>query len=107
MRHVGDALVTAGLVLLNVIVGVAQEARAKRTLEQIALLTRPRATVIRGGQEKEVDPSEVVLEDVLMARPGDQIVVDVQVIGDGRCDQPPDRRCTGLPPGQDPAATGY
>lgn len=84
MGQIGDALVTAGLVLLNVIVGVFQEGRAKRKLEQIALLTRPKATVVRSGQEKSVDPGEIVLGDVLVIRPGDQIVVDGQVIGDGR-----------------------
>jgi cation-transporting ATPase E len=84
MGQFGDALVTAGLVLMNVVVGVYQEARAKRKLEQIALLTRPKAAAIRDGQEKEVDPSEIVLGDVLIARPGEQIVVDGQVVGDGR-----------------------
>jgi len=84
MGQIGDALVTAGLVLLNVIVGVSQEGRAKRKLEQIALLARPKATVVRSGQEKSVDPGEIVLGDVLLVRPGDQIVVDGQVIGDGR-----------------------
>ena len=77
----GDAAVTAGLVLMNVVVGVVQEGRAKRKLDQIALLTRPKAMVIREGQERTIDPSEIVLGDVLVARPGDQIVVDGQVIG--------------------------
>lgn len=80
MDHIGDAVVTGGLVLLNVVVGVAQESRAKRKLEQIALLTRPKTTVIREGQEKTIDPSEVVLGDVLISRPGDQIVVDGQIV---------------------------
>ncbi|MFN2220238.1 MAG: HAD-IC family P-type ATPase, partial [Anaerolineae bacterium] len=84
MGQFGDALVTAGLVLMNVAVGVYQEARAKRKLEQIALLTRPKAAVIRDGQEKMVDPSEIVLGDLLVVRPGDQIVVDGQVVGDSR-----------------------
>ena len=84
MGQLGDAVVTAGLVLLNVIVGVYQEGRAKRKLDQIALLTRPKAAVLRDGQERNVDPSEVVLGDVLVARPGDQIIVDGEVIGDGQ-----------------------
>jgi len=84
MGHVGDAAVTAGLVLLNVVAGVVQEGRAKRKLDRIALLARPRATVIRGGEERTVDPSEIVLGDVLVARPGDQIVVDGEIIGEGR-----------------------
>ena len=86
MGRTGDALVTAGLVLMNVVFGVAQEGRAKRTLDQLALLTRPQATVIREGQEQTVDPSEIVLGDVLVVQPGDQIVVDGQVIGDGHID---------------------
>lgn len=81
MGQIGDAVVTAGLVLLNVVVGVFQEGRAKRKLERIALLTRPRATVVRGGEEKEVDPAQIVLGDVLIARAGDQIVVDGEVVG--------------------------
>lgn len=86
MGRTGDAVVTAGLVLLNVIVGVWQEGRAKRKLDQIALFTRPQATVIREGRERVVDPVEIVLGDVLVIRPGDQIVVDGKVIGpeDGR-----------------------
>ncbi|MGD9048570.1 MAG: HAD-IC family P-type ATPase [Anaerolineae bacterium] len=84
MGQMDDAVVTAGLVLMNVIVGVYQEGRAKRKLDQLALLTRPRATVIRDAQEQAVDPDELVLGDVLVARPGDQIVVDGEVIGGGR-----------------------
>jgi cation-transporting P-type ATPase E len=83
MHSIDSAVVTAGLVLLNVIVGVVQEGRAKHKLDQIALLTRPKATVIRAGVEQSVDPAEIVLGDLLVVRPGDQIVVDGRVIGDG------------------------
>jgi cation-transporting ATPase E len=86
MGRAGDAVVTAGLVLLNVVVGVAQEGRAKRTLDRIALLTRPKASVIREGREQTIDPSELVAGDMIVARPGDQIVVDGQVVGQGRMD---------------------
>jgi cation-transporting ATPase E len=86
MGSLGDALVTAGLVLLNVVVGAVQEGRAKRKLDRITLLTRPQATVIREGQERTIDPSDVVLDDVLVARPGDQIVVDGEMVGEGRAE---------------------
>lgn len=81
-----DAIVTAGVVLINVVVGVYQEARAKQKLDKIALLTRPKATVVRDGVEKTVDPSELVLDDVLVVHPGDQIVVDGELLGDGEID---------------------
>jgi cation-transporting ATPase E len=81
-----DAMLSVGIAMLNVIVGVIQEMRAKRTLDKIALLTRPKADVIRDGQEKIVDPTEIVLGDILVVHPGDQIVVDGKVVGDGKMD---------------------
>lgn len=64
-----NALLTVGVVSLNVLVSVVQEVRAKRKLDHIALLTRPQATVIREGQPQAIDPDEIVLGDVLLARP--------------------------------------
>ncbi|MGD8804871.1 MAG: HAD-IC family P-type ATPase [Chloroflexota bacterium] len=81
-----DAFFTAGVAVLNILIATIQEVRAKRKLDQISLLARPKATVIRDGQEQEVDPSEIVLDDVLVVEPGDQIVVDGEVIGEGRMD---------------------
>ena len=75
-----DAILTGGLVLANVAVGVFQEARAKRQLERIALLHRPQASVVRDGAEREVQPEQVVEGDVLIIRPGDQILVDGPVL---------------------------
>jgi cation-transporting ATPase E len=86
LRLYSDALLSVGLVLLNVFVGVVQEARAKRALDQIALLTRPKATVIREGKEQVIDPSEVVMGDILVVGQGDQVVVDGVVIGDAKID---------------------
>jgi cation-transporting ATPase E len=77
-----DAIVSVLVILINVIVSVFQEIRAKRTLDRIALLTRPKATVLRDGQEQAVDPDEIVLGDILVLRLGDQVVVDGQVVGE-------------------------
>jgi cation-transporting P-type ATPase E len=81
-----DALLSVGVVSINVLVGLVQEIRAKRVLDRIALLTRPRARVIRDGKEREIDPAAVVLGDMLVARPGDQLVVDGRVVGPGYMD---------------------
>lgn len=83
MRLYGDALVTAGLILLNVAIAVFQEVRAKRVLDRIVLLAKPRATVIRDDREQAIDPVGIVLGDLVVIRPGDQIVVDGEMIGDG------------------------
>ncbi|HEU5423484.1 MAG TPA: HAD-IC family P-type ATPase, partial [Nitrolancea sp.] len=76
----GDALVTGGLVVANVVVGMTQETRAKRKLDRIALLARPRATVIRDGREQVIDPAEIVRDDLLVLKPGGQVLVDGTLI---------------------------
>ncbi len=76
MDRLDDALTTLSLVAFNVIIGVFQEVRAKRKLAHIALLARPQANVMRDGEEREIDPAEIVQGDLLIARVGDQIAVD-------------------------------
>ena len=75
-----DALMTASLVVLSVIIGAIQEARAKRQLDRIALLTRPSACVIRDGRQRAVDPTAIVRGDLLVVGPGDQFLVDGRVV---------------------------
>jgi cation-transporting ATPase E len=78
-----DAVVSVGIISMNILIGVFHEVRAKRQLDRIALLTRPKVTLLRDGRERAADPSEIVLGDILRVRPGDQIVVDGVVIGEG------------------------
>lgn len=77
-----DGFVTGGVVVINILIGTFQEYRSKRKLDQIALLTRPKVTVIRDGQPQEVDQSEVVLGDAVLFKAGDQAVVDGKIIPD-------------------------
>ena len=75
-----------GVVLVaNALIGIVQEIRAKRTLDRLTLLTAPRAHVVRDGSVRdgsvrEVPVGEVVLDDVLDAPAGAQIVVDGEVV---------------------------
>lgn len=72
-----------GLVLLsNTAIGIAQELRAKHTLDHLALVTAPRATVLRDGTATEVAVAvaDVVLDDVVVLAPGDQLVVDGTIL---------------------------
>jgi cation-transporting ATPase E len=75
----GDAAVTAVLVIVNVVIGVFQEVRA-RSLDRLALLTRPTSQVIRDGVERTIDPSQAVLGDLLVVRRGDQLALDGRVV---------------------------
>jgi len=66
-----------GLVLVfNALIGIAQELRAKRTLDRLAVLSAPRARVVRDGEEVEIATEEVVRDDLLVLAAGDQVVVD-------------------------------
>ncbi|MEM9610584.1 MAG: HAD-IC family P-type ATPase [Actinomycetota bacterium] len=75
-----DALF-AGVVVSNSVLGIVQELRAKRTLDQLAVLAAPRARVRRDGEVVELAVGEVVADDVLVLEPGDQVVVDAEVLG--------------------------
>ena len=75
----GDAAVTVVLVLVNVVVGVYQEGRAKQTLDRLSVLTRPTATILRDGVARVADQHEVVLGDALVVKLGDQLMLDGRV----------------------------
>lgn len=64
------------LIIANSAVGIIQEVRAKRTLDQLAIVSQAKPTVRRDGRAQEVMPKEVVLDDLIELGPGDQIVVD-------------------------------
>jgi len=82
LGQVSDALISVGVAFFNVVVGTVQEIRAKRTLDRIILLTRPQATVVRVGREQLIDPGELVVGDLLLLRPGDQVIVDGRLVSD-------------------------
>ncbi|MCQ3808155.1 MAG: HAD-IC family P-type ATPase [Acidimicrobiaceae bacterium] len=74
-----DALF-AGVVVSNSVIGIAQELQARRTLNALAVLSAPKARVRRDGESSEIAISGVVADDVLELAPGDQVVVDGEVI---------------------------
>src|SRR5215213_5813849 len=77
-----DALLASGLAVVNGLVGVFQETRAKRRLDQIALLSRSQATVVRDGVERLLNPDQIVRGDVVRLRAGDQVFADGTFVGD-------------------------
>jgi cation-transporting ATPase E len=82
--RVSDAVTSVSLIFLNVAIGIYQEIRAKRQLDKIALLTRPKVTLRREGQNQALDPSEIVIGDTIVLEPGDQITVDGVIVGEGK-----------------------
>lgn len=86
LRRYSDAFLVVVIIFSGVIIAVIQEISAKRKLDEIALLNRPKATVIRENKKYDIDPAEIVQGDILVVTSGDQILVDGVIVGDGRID---------------------
>ena len=69
-----------GIAIVNSYIGIRQELKAKRTLEELAVLVAPHAKVMRDGQVVSLAAEEVVPGDVVAVEPGDQLVADGEVI---------------------------
>ena len=65
-----------GVVVVNTVIGIIQELRAKRAVDSLALVARRPVTVLRDGALKEVPPEELVRDDLARFRQGDQIPGD-------------------------------
>ena len=70
------SLVSLAVISTNIVVGIVGEIRAKRTLDRIALLTRPTAAVVRDGVVMTIAPDDLVLGDLVEINAGDQVVLD-------------------------------
>ncbi|WP_369685171.1 HAD-IC family P-type ATPase [Corynebacterium glyciniphilum] len=64
------------LIIANSAVGVIQELRAKRTLANLRIVGETQPTVLRDGERRTVHQSEVVVDDLIVLKSGDEIVVD-------------------------------
>jgi len=68
------------LIIANSAIGIIQELRAKQTLDKLAIVGQAKPLVRRQSGTTALLPSEVVLDDVIEIGPGDQIVVDGDVL---------------------------
>ncbi len=75
-----DAVISAGIGVLNAGISAVQEIRTRRQLDQLQVLARHAVVVVRDGSDREVLPDDVVRGDVLRVSPGDQVVVDGPVL---------------------------
>ncbi|HSD79575.1 MAG TPA: HAD-IC family P-type ATPase [Solirubrobacteraceae bacterium] len=69
-----------GIVVSNALIGIVQEVRAKRALDRLSALVQPTATVVRDGHEARRRVEELVVGDLVILAPGDQLVADGAVL---------------------------
>lgn len=67
------------LIVFNSLIGILQELRAKRTIDKLSLISAPKATVIRDGEESEIAVGDIVLDDMTVLSAGSQICSDAIV----------------------------
>ena len=70
------------IIICNLLIGTIQECKSKHTIEKLKLLSDSKIKVRRSGQEVSILPSEIVLDDVILLNPGDQIPVDGEILED-------------------------
>ena len=69
-----------GVILVNTLIGVAQELRAKDILEKLSVISMAQAKVLRNGEINEIPIDNIVLDDVLYLETGMQVLADAEVI---------------------------
>jgi len=80
LDHWVDTWVILGVVVVNAIIGFAQEGKAEKSLEAIRHMLSPRASVTRDGQRRTVAAEELVPGDVVLLEPGDKVPADLRLL---------------------------
>ena len=73
-------LLFLGTVLTNTIISIVQELRAKKEVDTLSLMCTPKVNVIRDSKEIEIGVNDIVLDDIIKYKIGNQIVVDSIVL---------------------------
>ena len=79
-----NSLTFLPVVVANMAIGIFQELRAKKVLDNLSVLNQPSAQVVRDGKERKVATTSLVLNDIIVLREGMQIPADATVVS-GEC----------------------
>lgn len=80
LGEAGDAGIIAAVIVLNSVVGVIQEGKARRAIEALQELTSPKALVRRAGKEFEIPAGELVPGDIVILEAGRQVPADLRLV---------------------------
>ena len=67
------------VIIANTLIGIVQEVRAKQVLDNLTMLNAPRATVVRDGKKHVVDAEDLVIDDIVIFKAGNQVCADAEV----------------------------
>ena len=80
LGHWVDAGVILGVVVINALIGFAQESRAERALQAVRDLLAPQATVRRSDERRTLPADMVVPGDIVLLAPGDRVPADLRLV---------------------------
>jgi P-type Ca2+ transporter type 2C len=80
LREWEDAIAIGAILVLNALIGFAQEFRAERSIAALRKRTAPRARVRRDGAARTIAAAEVVRGDVLLVEAGDLVAADARLL---------------------------
>jgi len=80
LKEFTDSIVIFGAVILNTVIGFFQENKTSKILHELKKIVKIKAYVIRGGNEKEIEQSELVPGDIFLLRPGNKVPADGRII---------------------------
>jgi cation-transporting ATPase E len=80
LKEYNGAWSVSALALINTLLGLVQEIRAKRHLDKLAILTETRARVLRNGQTQTIPAGDVVKDDCIQLAAGEPVVADGTVL---------------------------
>lgn len=80
LKEAGDAGIIAVVIVLNAVIGVIQEGKARKAIEALQRLTSPKALVKRDGVEKEIPSEELVPGDIVYLEAGRQVPADIRLV---------------------------
>ncbi len=69
-----------GVILINTAIGIFQEFKVKKLIDQVSVMTVSRTDVIRDGEKKNIPVDEVVMDDIIVVESGNQICADCTVL---------------------------
>ncbi len=69
-------MIFIAIIIVNIVIGIAQELKAKKLIDELSILNRPKAKLVRDGREIVVETVDVVIDDVMVLESGHQICND-------------------------------
>ncbi len=69
-----------GIILINTVIGIIQEVRAKKTIDKLAILTESKTVVLREGKKWSISTEKLVIDDLIFLKTGDQVPADVKIL---------------------------